>query len=85
MMSRRQRRELLRLADPDRNGEIDIDELADFLYDIEVSRKVLDSCFSRTGRIKFCPDVATLLNSSLLPTALAIIKIWIFQTFTLFQ
>lgn len=37
VMSRRQRRELFRLADPDRSGTIDVRELADFLYDVEVS------------------------------------------------
>lgn len=37
VLSRRQRRELLRLADPDRSGTIDVKELSDFLYDVEVA------------------------------------------------
>ena len=36
MLSSRQRKELLRLADPDRNGRVDIHELADLLYDVSV-------------------------------------------------
>lgn len=34
VLSKRQRRELLRLADPDRSGSVDIKELADLLYDV---------------------------------------------------
>ncbi|CAM9906593.1 unnamed protein product [Ascophyllum nodosum] len=36
VLSSRQRKELLRLADPDRNGRVDIHELADLLYDVSV-------------------------------------------------
>lgn len=36
VLSSRQRKELLRLADPDRNGCIDIEELTDLLYDVSM-------------------------------------------------
>lgn len=34
-LSRRQRRELFRKADPDRNGSVDVDTLANFLYGVK--------------------------------------------------
>ncbi|CAM9348281.1 unnamed protein product, partial [Hapterophycus canaliculatus] len=36
VLSNKQRRELLRLADPDRSGSVDVNELAELLYDVEI-------------------------------------------------
>lgn len=36
VLSSKQRRELLRLADPDRSGSVDIKELTELFYDVEV-------------------------------------------------
>lgn len=36
VLSNKQRRELLRLADPDRSGSVDIKELTELFYDVEV-------------------------------------------------
>lgn len=36
VLSNKQRRELLRLADPDRSGSVDVKELTELLYDVEV-------------------------------------------------
>lgn len=36
LLSSKQRRELIRLADPDRSGGVDIKELTELLYDVKV-------------------------------------------------
>ncbi|CAM9317502.1 unnamed protein product [Scytosiphon promiscuus] len=36
VLSNKQRRELLRLADPDRSGSVDVKELTELLYDVEI-------------------------------------------------
>lgn len=49
VLSSRQRKELLRLADPDRNGCIDIEELTDLLYDVSVEMAAAAAEASEAG------------------------------------
>lgn len=54
-MSSKQRRELLRLADPDRSGSVDIKELTELFYDVEVemaaAAAVKDEATGRRGSV----------------------------------
>lgn len=54
ILSSKQRRELLRLADPDRSGSVDIKELTELFYDVEVemaaATEVADEASAATGR-----------------------------------
>ena len=54
VLSSKQRRELLRLADPDRSGSVDIKELTELFYDVkiemEAAAEVADEGAAAAGR-----------------------------------
>lgn len=54
VLSNKQRRELLRLADPDRSGSVDVKELTELLYDVKVEMAAAagreDEALAATGR-----------------------------------